>query len=252
MHTSSRQVSRPQLIERLRRRLDRDGYPRAQMLLIVMLTGGAGFLASWSLLHLGVHAMALRYALACIAAYLVFLGLLWLWMRTRADDWIEVPDFNGGGRLDTRVHGHSGESAGGGSSGSWDAAVDDQAIHADSSDTGLADPVGVSFGSAADADEFAIPLFLVIALAAMVMSSLFVVWSAPILFAELLVDGVLAASLYRRLRGLEARHWLDSAVRRTFWPFLATTLIAAAVGWALQWHAPGAVTIGDALGRMPS
>ena len=79
---------------------------------------------------------------------------------------------------------------------------------------------------------------------------LFVVWSATVLFAELLLDGVLAASLYRRLRGREARHWIDSAVRRTFWPFIATTLLAAASGWALQWKVPGAVTIGEALARM--
>ena len=258
MHERTRST-RPQLIERLRRRIDRDGWPRAQMLLIVVLTGGAGFVASWGMLHLGVQAMALRYALACLLAYLVFLGLLGLWLRTRANDYLEVPnvdvpDFgNLGERSAACVQGHGGESAGGGASASWLDARNEMDLIIDSpgnDDVDVSGALGDSLGAAADADEFAIPLFLVVALIAMLLSSLFVVWTAPVLFAELLVDGVLAASLYRRLRGLDARHWLDSAVRRTFWPFLATTVLAAVVGWILQWQAPGAVTIGEALARM--
>ncbi len=234
--------SRPRLIERLRHRLDRDSYPRLQMLLIVMLTAGAGFLASSLMLRLGVHSMGLRYFFACLCAYGVFLLLLWLWLRTRAEDYIDLPDpgwlpSRGSPRDEFIARG--GQSAGGGSSASYE--VDD----------GVAESSGV-FGDALDAagsaDEFAIPLFVVLAVAAMLLSSLFVVWSAPVLFAELLVDGVLAASLYRRLRGLDARHWLESAVRRTFWPFLATALIAAGTGWGLQHFSPRALTVGDIVG----
>lgn len=242
--------SRPHLIERLRRRLDRDGYPRAQMLLIVLLTSAAGFVASWLLLHVGVRAMALRYALACLLAYVVFLALLWLWMRMRKDDYLDVPDFSHPNAPPANVHGDGGESAGGGASAHWDAVDGDDSVVLESVETPTDSGIGDALGAAADTDEFAIPLFLVIALAAMVLSSLLVIWSAPVLFAELLVDGVLAASLYRRLRGIETRYWLDSAVRRTVWPFLATTLIAAATGWALQTQAPGALTLGDALARL--
>jgi hypothetical protein len=228
-------TTRPQLIERLRRRLDRDGWPRAQMLLIVMLTGAAGFIASWSLLRFGVHAMALRYMFACLIAYAVFLALLWVWMRTSASDWTEIPDlphFSGSGGAEQPATADDSGTIGDAPSSDGDGAAD-----------GLVDTLGT-------ADEFALPLLLVVALAALVLSSLFVVWTAPVLFAELLIDGVLAASLYRRLRGLEPRHWLDSAVRRTAWPFLATTGLVGVSGWLMQKQAPGAVTIGEALARL--
>lgn len=95
------------------------------------------------------------------------------------------------------------------------------------------------------ADELAIPLLLLVIAAALLLSASFVIYSAPALFAELLVDGVLSVSLYRRLRGLDAHHWLDTAVKRTFWPFFATAVTFSAVGWALQLLVPGADSIGD-------
>ena len=73
---------------------------------------------------------------------------------------------------------------------------------------------------------------VILFVAALLLSSLWVVYSAPVLFAELLVDGVLAASLYRRLRGLESQHWLETALKRTVWPFVVTCLFLVAM------HAP--------------
>ncbi|MEJ7805151.1 MAG: hypothetical protein WKG03_04435 [Telluria sp.] len=46
------------------------------MLIIVLLTGAAGFLASAGMLYLGVTSMALRYLLALSVAYLAFLFIL--------------------------------------------------------------------------------------------------------------------------------------------------------------------------------
>lgn len=71
---------------------------------------------------------------------------------------------------------------------------------------------------------------------------------APTLFAELLLDGVLSASLYRRLSRVERWHWLETAVRRTVWPFILTAVMAFAVGWVLQDSAPEARSIGDVVG----
>lgn len=84
--------TRSQAILRLQHRLEKDAYPRIQMGLIVTLTGGAGLLFSFVLLHAGMANMALRYPLALVAAYVVFLCLLWLWMRTKADDYLDLPD----------------------------------------------------------------------------------------------------------------------------------------------------------------
>ena len=69
-------------IKLAKRRLELNSYPRLQMTLMVMLTGAAGMAASYALLKGGVQMMALRYPLALRIAYIVFLVLLYLWLRT--------------------------------------------------------------------------------------------------------------------------------------------------------------------------
>jgi hypothetical protein len=69
--------------------------------------------------------------------------------------------------------------------------------------------------------------------------------SAPALFAELLLDGILVGQLYRRLRRFEGQHWLETALRRTAIPFLVTGLFLAIAGFAMQRHAPAARSIGE-------
>lgn len=243
------QAGRRHAIRHMRLRLERDGYPRLQMLLLVMMTGAAGFIASYLLLWAGIDEMWFRYLLALGIAYLTFLMLLWLWLRTRAQDGSDFPDLSG---LDSG-HGHNespaewggqgGGSGGGGASSSFDAPSGSGADVLDDTTT----PIGEALGAVSDADELAIPLMALLLVAALVLSSLFVVYSAPILFAELLVDGVLATSLYRRLRGLEPAHWLETAVRRTFLPFVLTAAFVVAAGWGMARYAPGADSIGDVL-----
>lgn len=233
-------------IRRLRNELERDGFPRLQMLLLVSLTGGIGFTASYLLLGAGLTEMWLRYLASIGVAYIAFLALLWLWLRTRAEDYNELLDVSNlvpsspGSSRDC-VSGHGGGFGGGGASGSFDQAV------VDAPTAGDAGPVGDAVASAADADEFAIPLVVLVLVGALILSSFLVIYSAPTLFAELLVDGVLSASLYRRLRGLETRHWLETALRRTAWPFLMTAAVVAVCGWAMALYAPGAHSIGEVL-----
>lgn len=241
-------IGRRLAIHRMRLRLERDGYPRMQMLLLVTMTGAAGFIASYLLLRAGLNAMWLRYLLALGFAYLAFLMLLWLWLRTRPQDYLDVPDVSG---LDFSRHpnecaaewgGQGGSSGGGGASSSFEASDGGTHVLEDT-----ANPISEALDAVPDADELAIPLAALLLVAALVLSSLFVVYSAPVLFAELLVDGVLAASLYRRLRGLEPGHWLETAVRRTFLPFVLTTAFVVAAGWGMARYAPGADSIGDVL-----
>jgi hypothetical protein len=75
--------ARERRIEIIRRRLLRKSTPRIQVTLILTLTALAGFLTSFCLLHSGVHSMWLRYPLAILMAYGVFLVLLgvWLWLQ---------------------------------------------------------------------------------------------------------------------------------------------------------------------------
>ncbi|HEY9403885.1 MAG TPA: hypothetical protein VIQ24_14565, partial [Pyrinomonadaceae bacterium] len=77
---------RKRAIERVRRQLVRGGSPRLLVSFLLALTGAAGFLVSTALLHLGVTMMAVRYPLAVLSAYCVFLLLLRLWLALRRTD----------------------------------------------------------------------------------------------------------------------------------------------------------------------
>lgn len=238
-------LSRAREINRVRARLERDGYPRLQMFLLVVITSASGFIASYALLRIGFAEMWVRYLIAFGVAYLVFLLLLWVWLRTRAEDYADVSDFlpsQAGGSATPPFEGGGGEGGGGGASGRFDLPNDAASPKSDPLGTPADAPEGV-----ADADELAILLVVLGALAALILCSLWVVYSAPVLFAELLVDGVLAASLYRRLRGLDTRHWLETAIRRTFLPFALAAIVAALIGWGMKLYAPEATSIGDVL-----
>lgn len=239
-------TSRSQLIDRIRRELEHRGYPRLQMLLLVSLTGGAGFLASYALLHAGLETLSWRYGLAVVIAYLFFLLLLWLWLRTDAADYgdiaeslVDVADAVPPRGGNTQYQGGGGKFSGRGSSDQWEDANSEPLVE-------LPD-----VGDLPDAEGLAIPLGILLAVVTIVVTvlvaSVSIVYSAPVLFAELLVDGVLAATLYRRLRRLDSRHWLQSAVRRTFVPFAITALLMMAAGWGLSSYAPTARSLGEVL-----
>lgn len=238
-------IHRHQEIKKIRGDLERDSFPRLQMFLLVTLTGASGFVASYTFLHAGLVEMWLRYLASFGVAYLMFLVFLWLWLRTRSDDYADLPDVSGVTSSSSDGHGacysgKGGDFGGGGASGSFDSPSEEISVIGDAGGS-----VGDALGTVAETGEFAIPLAALILIGAMVFSSLFMVYSAPTLFAELLVDGVLSASLYRRLRGLETCHWLETAIRRTAWPFILTAAITSASGWAMTLYAPGAHSIGD-------
>lgn len=238
--------SRHREVLRVRGKPETFSFPRLHMLALVALTGMAGFMASALLLSGGMLTMWSRYLAAFGIAYLAFLCLLWLWLRTRTEDWSDFPDLSTTLPDLPRSHGqahaivvHHGDFGGGAS-----ASLDSTSLDAPSN---AAPPkaVGKALSAARQAEETAIPLTFVVFFATLVLSSLFLVWSAPTLFAELLVAGVLSASLYRRLRGLRTQHWLATAIRRTAWAFAVTALIAAGLGWGMAQYAPGAHSIGE-------
>ena len=238
-------LTRSHAILRIKRRLEHDGFPRIQMSLIVGLTGAAGLLFSFVLLQLGVTSMALRYPLALLLAYGVFLVLLWLWLRTKAEDYADMPDFSGSGSggpgdCGPAFDGGGGHFGGGGASGSFDGPASFAPVESDAS------PLADAAGAVGDgADELAIPLLVVAFALGLSLASLYVVYAAPMLFAELLVDGALSYALYRRIKAADSPHWLESAVRRTALPFVLTGVFVAATGAAMAAYAPGVQSIGQ-------
>ncbi len=258
-------------VERVRRLLMRRGLPRFQMSLMLAATGAAGFLASFALLHLGVWRMWLRYPLAVLFAYAVFIVLLRVWLflhgrRTRghtpdpdiyglAEGVTDVVlDPFGRGQVTPDAFGGGGDFGGGGAGGSWGDAAGAGLPHASptfnagsgSSGGGGGDWLsGIDFD--ADSEGCVFFLLAVALIVAGVCASLYVVYAAPVLLAEILVEGVLLSGLYRGMR--RARRdgdWLGAAVRRTWLPVLLTLLTFAAAGYLLQRAAPRARSIGEA------
>lgn len=246
------------------------------MSLILAATGAAGFLASFLMLHLGVSRMWLRYGLAVLLAYAVFLLLLriWVYLHSRetkgnvSDYLLDVvpTDFSSlshAGEAPASAFGGGGDFGGAGASGSWNGGVSAGMAHAaPSCDVG---GVGVSGGSAGggggdagsgllsgldifDADSEGCVFFL-LALALVVagtLAALYVVYAAPLLLAEILVEGVLLSGLYRGMKRAQRGDWLGAAVRRTWLPVLLTLVTFAAAGYFLQRAAPRARSIGEA------
>jgi uncharacterized membrane protein YgcG len=156
---------RERIIRLVKRRLLRKGRPRLVVSLILLATGLAGFLVSFLLLRSGMTRMWLRYPLAILFAYCVFLLLLRLWLALLQkrndklmDDGLSL-DFPDPSSLDINLPdstGHSGgfsfsggggDAAGGGAGGSWG-----QGVLSSSSPAG-AGGGGVSSSSGGDASS---------------------------------------------------------------------------------------------------
>lgn len=224
---------------RARQHLRERGWPRLQMTLIVALTGAAGFLASHLLRLAGIDAMLLRYPMAVLLAYGVL--LMWIWIRWRWDNVLDglSPDVGSGSpsprgsAVESPWGGVGGRSGGGGASASWNESA--QAGGGDAGElplTGLAE------------DEAGLPLLAILGIVALVASvllaSVWVVWSAPVLMAELLVDAAIASGLYRRMQGMHEQGWWRVCVTHTIWPLLGLLLFFVVLGWLAQELAPDA------------
>jgi hypothetical protein len=254
---------RERVLRRLRSHLERHHYPRLAMAAVLVLGGLAGFLTSAGLLEAGLRSMAWRYGLAALAGYGVFLLGLRLWLtlhgrgRPRLEDAVDALDLVQTSRADPGAasgtipefqFGGGGGFSGGGAGGSLGTpGISDAASAAEAvSGAGTADVVD-AVSALDEGAAVVIPAlivgFIVVGLVGMVT----VLTGAPGLFAELLLDGVIAGAAYRRLRAVPVRHWLPGAVRRTWKPMLALTLTLVAAGVAAQWLRPTADSIGDLL-----
>lgn len=220
---------RKQMIERIRRRLERKSSPRFQMTLMVLATACAGFLCSFVLLQFGWHRMWLRYSVSVLAAYGVFIGLIYLWIQATRSGVRPITEFNPLDMFDplTRASVSSTSPEPAPSTGPT------------SQSSGILD-----FDLSLDGDGFVVIIVMLITVGVAVIASIYVITQAPTLLAEVLVDGALSVGLYRRLRSIEHRHWLDSAMSRTWFPFLWVLVFFVIAGVVMQSYAPEAVSIG--------
>jgi hypothetical protein len=249
-----KKFDRKEAVERMRNRLGREGWPRVEMSLILGFSAAVGFATSMLLLALGVTSMMVRYPLAVVAAYGAFLLFLrvWIWWRTGAR--VEVPDigdvdlpsFDGvslpsvdlpggslsGGGPTSFQFGGGGDFGGGGASSSWGSGGGGG---------------GGGFSLDVDVDDGLAIIAVVIAAALAVCAlaaCLYVVWAAPVLLAEILVDALLVAGVARGLKNARGQHWLRAALRATWIPALIVFTFLALAGLVLEVAFPEAHSIG--------
>lgn len=206
---------------------DRKRWPRLSLGLVVMLTGAAGFAISAGLLRLNVEEMWIRYPVAVLGAYGVFLGLLrgWVAVERRHFD-LEDPEVLAA--LTEKVP-DSTPVLVPERRDSWWHWLDFPSFDAPDSAEGCG--IGI----------------LAMAVIGIVILIGSLVAGAPVLVAEVAVDTFIVSVLYRRLKAAEREHWLGAAVRKTGWHALGTAALLAVAGKLLAFLAPGARTMGEAL-----
>ncbi len=147
--------------------------------------------------------------------------------------WPAGPEFAPGG----------GQFGGGGASASFDDGPAAGVV--ESSPTAPPSSTGGGWSVDFDGDELALVLIALAAVAGAVTASVYIVMVAPGFLAEILVDGLIAGALCRKLRHTESQHWLSAAVKKTWALALGLAVLLSLLGFAFQKFAPQATSLGD-------
>ncbi|HYP99646.1 MAG TPA: hypothetical protein VER96_13320 [Polyangiaceae bacterium] len=265
---AGRQLNAKQIEERLLA----TSFPRLHMMLILALAAVGTFLCSAMLVRCGLRSMGVRYALAVVGGYVSFLSFVRVWIAYQTRNWKfgrqkpqaserrdydgDVPDGLGDAlsRLDVpdlsaledlgnlassagqAFSGGGGSFGGGGASASWD-------VDLGSGDSGASDALDAVSGS-----DDALPIVIaVIALLGGVVALGFVVYSSPVLFAEVLLDVAVLGAVYKKNQRHQRSHWAAGVLGRTYKPMLVLSVFAAIFGFAMQSTAPKETTLGAVL-----
>ena len=254
--------------------LERRYSPRLHMSLILSASGFGAMIASWSLLHLGVGSMLVRYPIAISLAYATFLVGVWTWLRamgfidnegrSRRDgsslDGGDISISGGGGGAGGSsgggIRGGGGSFDGGGASTSWAGQTTTMAAVGASGGESSGGS-GSGSGSGGKGSRFSLDgidgdglvlLLLALALVAVIfVTSGYLIYCAPDVLTEAAFGAALTGTLGRATRRQSPNGWIAGVVRKTWAPY-AVVLVAAIVfaGYAAT-HFPQATTFRQAI-----
>ncbi len=240
-------------------RILRQYFVRFHMSLILAAVIASGVLLSKGLLELGVHSLRLRYPLAVLGSYLVFLLLVRVWMwyvstRMAASSFFSSSGSGGSFSFDGPGGGSGsggggfrgfggGDSGGGGASGSWDsessAAMMAEPIPAPATSSGWFPSLDLDI----DCDDgFWVLILLAALVAAILGAGGYLIYAAPHILPEAAWQALLATSLHRAAKQT-CPDWRMGVLRSTGIPFAAVLVLATALGWEAHHHCPSAVRL---------
>jgi hypothetical protein len=263
--------------------LRNNGSPRLLMSMMLMTTIGSSFLSSVQMHEWGLKPLV-RYPLAVIVGWIVFLLLVGAWVMWQR--WRNAPaeesnaasrsqlsrgsrsssDSRNGGSpsIDFPV-GRSGGSWGGGGGGQFGGAGASESFAEASHDVVVGEIGGSIFESSSasasgsggldldldlDVGEAGGFLLLVAAIVlvafAVFGAAIYAVYNAPIFFAELLIDGGVGTWLYRRANVASRPDWMSTAIKRSAWPAVILIAFFVALAWTMNYVAPGTMTLSEA------
>jgi hypothetical protein len=228
---------------------------------MLAITAMFAFVLSVVLLRSGVTSMAIRYPIAVVSSYVFFLFLLriWIWLqREKKSGSIDLPDdvitstidIPGGSSVDKFSFGGGGDFSGAGAGGSFaDADVPSPSpvmFAGSTSNSSVGGGSGSSGGSwSIDIDDGWVLLLVGLILVLILGALIYVIYIAPVLLAELMIDAAVVSSLYRPVKNIERSHWLMTALRTTGIPALLIALLFGVAGYVMSAAEPAAVTIGQ-------
>ena len=194
---------------------------RVMIWAVLGFTGAFGFSVSYTLLYFGVGAMWIRYPVAVLGGYVVFLGLIRMWVEWERERYqpenepLEVP---------VSVKGGSAQLS---KSSNWLELLD--------------------LGDFLIEPEGCLPILGFLALCGAAVVLVMTLLNAEALIAEGFIDTFLVVGLYRRMRIAAREHWLGGMIRKTWGLAVVIAMLLGFCGYLLQLKAPGAKSIGPAV-----
>lgn len=234
-------------------RIKRGYFVRFHMSLILLGTITSGILASKILLLAGFHSMAWRYPVAVLLSYGVFLGLVRVWIgyvRSGAspgdgtDSLVDLGEaaIDGAGVKLPSFRGGGGRSGGGGASDHWTsgnapaAHLVPQPSSGSSSGGGIGD---FSLGDI-DGDGWVLIVLFIVLIVAILGCGFYLIYIAPDVLAEAAFQLVLASSLRKVSREMDATAWMGSVLKRTWLPMILVFGLTTAFGYYATQFCPQA------------
>ena len=233
---------------------------RIHMSAILLATACSGLLFSKLFLAFSVENFIIRYPLAVIFSYLIFFICIKLWLlyvsskrsnqTSNVSDWLDLPIPSTSGSSGDHIptfHGGGGSFDGGGASASFEldslVAIETPVSSISEGASRAADGVGDLLGEVAG-PAIAIGV-LVVLLITILGNAIFVFSEAPMILSEAAFEGLLVASLVKKVSIIDDENWIGSVFKTTWKPFASISAVAFIAALILHRYYPEATRLSD-------